>query len=254
MDCIFSIIQLYSVVLQFIFVNAKHGVSYTRHMELCFVKKYQEVGDVISFVFTSNDVQSWEAGQYINISMPDIPVVGADRIFTIASAPHEGYLLITTIITQSDYKQKMNTLQPGDVVEADQLGGDFVYQENSRKKLYLAGGIGITPYRSIVADRLYNSLPNNAALMYTGRPEGRPFVDELIKIANEDSTLQLFQFESERITFSTIKRDVPDYAERTIYLAGSQQFVETLGESLHSQGVPRSQLKYDWFDGYISLE
>ena len=223
-------------------------------MELCFVKKYQEVGDVISFVFTSNDVQSWEAGQYINISMPDVPVVGADRIFTIASAPHEEHLLITTIITQSDYKQKMNTLQPGDVVEADQLGGDFVYQENSRKKLYLAGGIGVTPYRSIIVDRFYNNFPNNATLLYTGRPGQRPFITELEYITHRDETLQLFQFESERITFSTIKRDVPDYAERTIYLAGSQQFVETLGENLHSQGVPRSQLKYDWFDGYDSLE
>ena len=186
--------------------------------------------------------------------MPDVPVVGADRIFTIASAPHEEHLLITTIITQSDYKQKMNTLQPGDVVEADQLGGDFVYQENSRKKLYLAGGIGVTPYRSIIVDRFYNNFPNNATLLYTGRPGQRPFITELEYIAHRDETLQLFQFESERITFSTIKRDVPDYAERTIYLAGSQQFVETLGENLHSQGVPRSQLKYDWFDGYISLE
>lgn len=186
--------------------------------------------------------------------MPGVPPVDADRIFTIATAPHEGHVLITTIIGESAYKQQMDRLQPGDVVEADQLGGDFIWQDDGRDKLYLAGGIGVTPFRSIIADRQHHALPQNAALLYTGRPNQRPFLAELAAAVQEDPSLQLFHFEKERITLEVIARDVPDYSQRTVYLAGSQIFVEGLGDVLQSAGMPRSQLKYDWFDGYISLE
>lgn len=229
-------------------------MSYNRSMKLQLQKKYKESETISSFIFISEDVTSWQAGQYINITMPGISPVNADRIFTIASAPHEGHLLITTIIRDSDYKQKMDSLIPGDIVEADQLGGDFVWQDNGQDKLYLAGGIGVTTFRSIILDRYHKKLLNKAALLFAGKPQQRPFVDELIAISEQDKTLRLFHFESERITLEAIQRDVPDYATRTIYLAGSQQFVESLGDSLQSAGVPRLQLKYDWFDGYISLE
>lgn len=223
-------------------------------MKLCLKKKYQEVGDITSFIFTSDDIKTWQAGQYINITMPDVPPVDADRLFTIASAPHEGHLLITTIIRQSRYKQRMNKLRVGEVVEADQLGGDFIWQNDGREKLYLAGGIGVTTYRSILVDRLNKKLPNNAVLLYAGRKQQRPFVKELSQIAKDDKSLNIFHFEIERLTINAIARDVPDYAKRTIYLAGSQTFVEGLGNDLQTAGVPRAQLKYDWFDGYISLE
>lgn len=223
-------------------------------MKLQLINKYQETSNAVSFVFTSKDIKTWQAGQYLNITMPDIPPVNADRIFTIASAPHEGHILITTIITDSNYKKKMNSLNVGDLVEVDQLGGDFVWQDDGRPKLYLAGGIGSTTYRSIILDRLHKNLPNNSVLLYAGRPSQRPFLEEFSNAQKQDKSLKVYHFEDKRLTFSDLTELAPDFAKRTVYLAGSQNFVESFGEELQNAGALRENLKYDWFDGYTSLE
>ncbi len=223
-------------------------------MKLRLKKKYIEVGEAVSFIFESDDVINWQAGQYINIAMPDIPPASADRLFTIASAPHEGHILVTTFIGPSAYKQRMNQLKLGDVVEADQLGGDFVWQLDGRQKLYLAGGIGATTFRSIILDRIHNRLPNEAIMLYAGKAGRRPFVNELRKFESQDPTLEIKDYVETRLTLERLVQDVPDVMGRTVYLAGSQQFSEMLGEGLIAKGIPRVQIKYDYFDGYVDIE
>lgn len=219
-------------------------------MTLKFLHKKHEVGTIYSFFFESVDPIEWIAGQYFNLTMPDVAPVYADRIFTIASVPHESYLMITTWITESPFKKRLMQLRPVEEVQADQLGGDFYWEDDGRDKLYLAGGIGITPFRSILLDRAHNQLPNNAVLLWSGKKDGRPYVNEINKLSELDSTLSIHHFIDERINFQKIQDTVPDFKNRTIYLAGSQQFVDGLGEALMAKGIPRSHLKYDWFDGY----
>jgi len=223
-------------------------------MKLRLKKKYIEVGEAVSFIFASADAINWQAGQYINITMPDIPPVSADRLFTIASAPHEADLLVTTFIGPSAYKQRMDKLEVGEEVEADQLGGDFVWEEDGRQKLYLAGGIGATTFRSIILDRIHKQLPNEAIMLYAGKNDRRPFVKELRELESLDQTLEIKDYVEQRLTLEQLLLDVPDVMDRTVYLAGSQQFSEMLGEGLIDKGIPRNQIKYDYFDGYIDIE
>lgn len=244
-------------------------------MKLIFLRKQHEVGGVYSFFFTSEDLTKWVPGQYINLTMPDIPPIFADRLFTIASAPYEKIIQITTIIGPSPFKQKLNSLQAGDEIEADQLGGDFVWETaamNSvipargavngvsetlgihKQRLFIAGGIGVTPYISIVRDKLHNKQPIDALLLYAGKAESRPFLKELALAEVEDPSFRVKHYESTRLTLEQLLKDIPNIQDYIVYLAGSQKFSENIGEGLVANNFPRSQIKYDYFDGYTNLE
>lgn len=231
-------------------------------MKLSFVKKQHEVGEVWSYFFEPHDVPAWQAGQYVNLTMPDIAPVFADRIFTIASAPHEPLLQFATILTPSPFKKKLNSLNPGDEIEVDQLGGDFTWDATPStlsndgvvRRLFIAGGIGITPYLSIIRDKLHKNEPINATLLYAGKHERRPFINELHQATKTDPTLKLNEYSDVKLTLKQLKKDIPDIKNYIVYLAGSQKFSETIGEGLVGTGFPRDQIKYDYFDGYIDIE
>lgn len=230
-------------------------------MKLEFVRKQHEVGEIYSYFFKPYDLPPWQAGQYLNLTMPDVPPVFADRILTIASAPHEPLLQCTTILTPSPFKQRLDALQPGDKIAADQLGGDFTWDavpsilsDDGVKRLFIAGGIGVTPYISIIRDRLQKKLPINTTLLYAGKDDKRPFVDELQTAARNDPTLYIKHYVATRLTLEQLQADVPNVKDCIVYLAGSQTFSEALGEGLVNQGHPRNQIKYDYFDGYVDIE
>ncbi|MDQ5912930.1 MAG: hypothetical protein QG659_352 [Patescibacteria group bacterium] len=248
------------------------------NVKLTYVRKQHEIGEVYSFFFQPSEPVLFSAGQYLNLTMPDVPPAVSDRLFTIASAPHEPLLQFTTIIGPSYFKQKLNSLKTGEEVEADQLGGDFMYDipnyviptrvEGSdkliksrsldklemTKRLFIAGGIGITPYLSIIRDRLHKKQPINATLLYAGKNEKRPFVGELLQAMKIDPTLSIKEYSDTRLTLEQLKKDVPDIENHAVYLAGSQAFSEALGEGLVAGGFHRQQIKYDYFDGYADLE
>lgn len=223
-------------------------------MELILREKRKEVGNILSFFFEPKIALKWQAGQYLNLTMPGVPPATADRLFTIASAPHERLLQFTTIIGKSSFKKALSNLHPGDVITADQLGGDFVWQDDGHKKLFIAGGIGVTPYLSIIRDRLRNNQPLNATLLYAGKDEKRPFTPELKAATKKDPSLTLKIYSDTKLTLPQLKKDIPDIKNHIVYLAGSQKFSEDLGEGLVASGFPRTQIKYDYFDGYVDIE
>lgn len=223
-------------------------------MTVTFLSSRQEVDNVWTYFFEPSEAMTWRAGEYINYTLSGIPPSQAERLFTIASAPYEHRLQITTIAGPSEFKQRLRELNPGDKIEVDQLGGDFSYQEDGRDKLYLAGGIGITPFRSIILDRAHNNLPNHAVLLYAGRHGHRPFLNEFGAVEKSDDTFKKLDYEDKRLSAEEIIRAVPDAKDRTIYIAGPQPFVEGLGLELADAGVPKNQIKFDWFDGYHGLE
>lgn len=230
-------------------------------MRLQFIKKQHEVGEIYSYFFEPTSMPPWQAGQYLNITMPGLPPVRADRILTIASAPHEPLLQVATIVGPSDYKQTLHGLAKGVEVQADQLGGDFTYDSvnftpsmSGPRRLFIAGGIGVTPYLSIIRDRLHRGLPINATLLYAGKDIRRPFLSELEQATEIDSTLDVRSYSDTRLTLSQLQQDVIELSQYTVYLAGSQRFSEEIGEGLVQAGHPRSQIKYDYFDGYVDIE
>jgi len=108
----------------------------------------QEANDTFSFIFAPEQTLQWKAGQLLryvlNHANPDDR--GVERFFSIASAPHEKHVMVTTRFASksSSFKKALRKLRPGDAIEAHDLEGDFVVDDSEKTFVFIAGGIGIT--------------------------------------------------------------------------------------------------------------
>ena len=105
---------------------------------------------------------------------------GVERFFSIASAPHEKHVMVTTRFApkSSSFKKALRNLRPGDAIEAHDLEGDFVVDDAEKTFVFIAGGIGITPFRAILLDLDYNKKPLNVQLLYANRDNDFPYRKE----------------------------------------------------------------------------
>src|SRR5665647_1212792 len=145
-------------------------------MILNFIEKVQNTADCFSFFFDSPGTVIFKAGQYMNFTLPhDNPDDrGINRYFTIASAPHEGWIMITTRIAQehpSSFKKALMGMEKGREITALQPQGKFTVEDYSKSYVFFAGGIGITPFRSILVDLDYTKKIKEMEifLLYTNR-------------------------------------------------------------------------------------
>jgi len=212
------------------------------------LQSYDEVGNVRTFVFEAGGA-TWQAGQYQTYELPQIESQDEDakkRFFTIAAAPSEGEFHISTRVSDSVFKQTLNSLQPGDTIEAHDIEGDFLW-EDDRPVVLVAGGIGVTPYRSMLVERAATGKTLSAHLLYFGRDENFAFRQEFDRLVAEHPELRIDYIVGEPITADAIVAHAPESSEQTVYLSGPEAMVDTIGDELKARGV---DLKQDWFPGY----
>src|SRR5579862_2711721 len=143
-------------------------------MNLTLTQTVRESHDVSSFIFRPDCDLQWHAGQFLRLWLPHSPADDRqiDRYFTIASAPHERLVRITTRFAShngSSFKRALRELPIGASVEAGELDGDFVVDDPARRHVFIAGGIGITPFRAMLLDLEHRLLPLNVTLLYGNR-------------------------------------------------------------------------------------
>jgi ferredoxin-NADP reductase len=124
-------------------------------MKLKLVARRAESPGVESFIFKPEKPLVWKAGQFLHYVLNHAPTDdrGSDRWFTIASAPFERHVMITTRFTSkhgSTFKKTLKALKPGNAIEISDLDGDFIVSDPKKQYVFIAGGIGITPFRSIL--------------------------------------------------------------------------------------------------------
>lgn len=225
-------------------------------MKLLLRSKQAEGPDVISFVFEPEGPLSWKAGQFMHVVLHHEPTDsrGSDRWFTIASAPSEKTVVLTTRVMPqkgSTFKQALQDLKPGDAIEVSDLDGDFTVQDLAAQYVFIAGGIGITPIRSILEELDQAGTPISATLLYANRDEHIAFRDELDRFAQQNPMLKiLYLISPERIDAARIQKEFPDLQRPLFYVSGPEPMVEQLGQMLKDLGVPADHLKQDWFPGY----
>jgi ferredoxin-NADP reductase len=132
------------------------------------ISSRDEAGNVRTFIFETSGL-TWIAGQSQGYILPQAGETEAEnqRWFTIVSAPSEGVIHITTRVSESRFKQTLNAMKPGEEIKAFDLGGDFTWEEESDEPVVMvAGGIGVTPFRSILLERHRAGKPLNATLLY----------------------------------------------------------------------------------------
>lgn len=218
--------------------------------------KKHEAGDVFSFYLAPEEPVQWTPGQYAKYLMPleQPDEKGGKRYFTIASAPFEGHMQISTRVTDSAFKQKLSRLTEGDGFEMASVGGDFVVEDPSRQMVFIAGGIGITPFRSILLDLDHRQHPINVNLLYANRNQEIPFLEELRSLDSRHESMSLHLLvEPDRLNAESIRSLVPDMNSPIFFVSGPEPMVAAIAGTLKEMGVDEPRIKLDDFPGYETI-
>jgi ferredoxin-NADP reductase len=222
-------------------------------MQLTLIEKQHLIDNIWIFRFQPSEPLVWTAGQYVRVELPheNPDEEGTKRWFTNSAAPYEGVMQISTRITDSTFKQALSKLDPGDVLHLiENPEGDFVWQESELPIIFVAAGIGVTPYHSILKQRAHDGLPLKATLIYGLRTEEVPFKEELDQWVRQDPNLVIKYVISEPLTAEKLLEAEPNLNESLVYVSGPEQMVDQLGEALKAQGLPEAQFKHDGFPHY----
>ena len=208
------------------------------------------------------------AGQFIDMTLinpPETDAEGNTRAFSIASSPSEADLTITTRVRDSSFKRVLSKAEAGLEVQIEgPIGSFFLHEKSSRPAIILVGGIGITPFLSILKDATEKKSPHKIYLFYSNRrPEDAPFLDLLndLKKRNPnltfvptmtqpDKSAMKWNGETGYINLQMVDKYVKDRTDAVYYMAGPQKMVYAMRNLLNSSGISNDDIKFEEFDGY----
>lgn len=223
-------------------------------MKLILKEKTQNAKDVFSFKFNPQQHFDWVPGQYVQVVLPhkNPDNRGIKRFFSIASAPQEKIIMITTRIMEeggSTFKARLMELKPGAFMEASKPRGDFKVADADKRQVMIAGGIGITPFRSILLDLDYRHKLKDIILLYASRDNPPIFYEELEKLDKKNKGFKLIIPEV-TLDSGVIAREIGDLKDTLYMVSGPAGMVKALGQQLEGLGVEPQNIKKDFFPGY----
>ena len=210
----------------------------------------------------------FKAGQFMDVTLvepPETDAEGNTRAFSIAAPPDAADLVIATRMRDTAFKRTLKTAAIGMPVEIDGPMGSFTLHENaSRPAVCLVGGIGITPFISIVRNAASRALPHKIYLFYSNRrPEDAAFLKELQGLPAKNPNFvfvptmtqageppEIWKGETGYITKALIDKYVRDGANAVYYAAGPQAMVAAMRKVLNDAGVSDDDIKTEEFSGY----
>lgn len=206
---------------------------------LSFTKKKHETGDIYTFYFTPKKPLRHIAGQH---GLFILPGLYRPHPFTLSSAPNEDYVTFSTHIdTGSRYKKRLMELKRGDKVQFVGPILRFTLQPDQSKYVFLAQGIGITPFRSMLVAAHDEKLPIETTLIHVDKSEHafKSLTRKLATHAHYPKSSQEFNFYVNDLSTDSL-----------FYLSGSPRFVRQTRQTLLEMGVPAQHIKADSFLGY----
>lgn len=244
-------------------------VSPKRKLLLKLKEKTQIAKDTYEFSFvTDQDELDFHPGQYLEWTLghkwPDTR--GNRRYFTIASSPLDEELRIGVKFypESSSYKKALLNLEQGGTIVASQLAGDFTMPHNKNTKLcFIAGGIGVTPFESMINYMLEHKQKRDVVVFYSNKtPADIAYMDTFTKAKNELGINTIYAISDTSsvptnwsgkvgiIDKNMIMTSMPDYKERMYFISGPYSMITSFKDMLLSIGIPRSQIKTDFFPGF----
>ena len=217
------------------------------------------------YVFHTNRPIAHEPGQYLDWTMHlrRSDNRGNRRTFTIASSPSEKHVRLGVKFYPgpSAYKQTMLNMKPGDVVYGAQLAGDFTLPRGDEKLAFIAGGIGVTPFRAMIQHMMDVGDDRPVTLFYGNNKANEiAYVDVFNRAENElglrtvyavaDAQHAQTNFHKGFIDADLIMREMPDYAERMFYISGPRVMVLKFEQVLQELGIARHRIRTDFFPGF----
>lgn len=225
-------------------------------MKLRLIERKSDGGDVYSWFFKPEEPIAWKAGQYTRYLLPHSNPDDRDesRFFTIASAPFEGFLRISTRFMgdkASSFKKALFAMQADEEIEAWKPMGNFVVDDPSISYCFIAGGIGITPFRSILAQLDHDKAPINVTLVYANHTEEVAFKTELETIRSRHPSFVIeYVTVDQKIDADLIKNRVPDWQNKVFYVSGPEKMAKWVDAVLVGLGIREDKIKNDFFPNY----
>ena len=240
------------------------GTRLTQKLVLEFVSKSEIAKDTYEYVFKKPNGFKFLPGQYLEWMLPHekSDSRGPRRYFTIASSPTEPDIRLSMKLVEkgSSYKKTLQGLDIGKKLIASQLAGDFLLPNNSEEKLaFVAGGIGITPFRSHIKYMMDSGVTHDTVLYYCANTKSEVAYRDIFTKASKQFAFTTIEViakekvsapdESGFVTADMIKRRTPDYLERHWYLSGPPGMVNAYSKLLSELGVPKKNITRDFFPG-----
>lgn len=233
-------------------------------MKAKLVNKVQEARGTKSFYWQPEKEIDYLAGQYFYFTLPKLNYPdprGSTRHFTASSSPTEGKLLrlTTRIREESGYKRTLDELKIGQEIEIEGPNGTLIFDEKTVAEgkpghTFLAGGIGITPFRSMIRYIADKKLITNVHLIYSNSDSDFAFKDELVKLDKENESIKIDFFDSSKeghLDASSLKKLAKeDLASNTFWVVGPPPFVSAMEDSLGKLNVGIDRLITEKFTGY----
>ena len=232
------------------------------------VKEKREVAKgtlLVTFDLLGEQV-AFESGQYFFVTLPDLghqDERGLRRHITVVTSPNEkGVLGLATRLRDSAFKKTLREVSEGAEVEVEPPKGKFVLpKDTSRPLVFIAGGIGITVFHSMLLYIHEEGLPYRVTLIYSNRDrESTAFLDELQELEQDLPDFRLiltmtddpdWNGETRRIDAAFIKEHVDgDLNDYTFMVAGPPEMVEAMQKELEESGVAEANVIASRFSGY----
>jgi ferredoxin-NADP reductase len=204
-------------------------------------------------------------GQYFWVELPDRGYDderGLRRHITVVTSPNEGGVLgLATRLRDSAFKRTLAELDVGDEVIVEEPKGDFqLPQDTSKEYVFIAGGIGITVFRSMLKYISEENVPYRITLVYSNRDlESTAFLDELQELERQIDGLRMvltmtddpsWEGDTRRIDAEFLREQVGELGRFTYLVAGPPDMVNSVADSLEGAGVPEEKVLRSRFAGY----
>jgi len=237
--------------------------------DLVKLKSRQEVAEhTMAFHFEKPAGFRFVPGQFIDLTLltpSETDAEGNTRGFSIASAPYETSIMVTTRLRDTAFKRVLKTMPLETEVKLEGPFGDLkLHNDVKRTAVFLAGGIGITPFRSILLDASKRKLPHRVFLFYSNRrPEDAAFLDELQALEKQNANYSLvgtmtemehskrsWQGERGLINKEMLEKHLRGAASPIYYIAGPPAMVAALHTMLQEAGIDDDDIRKEEFTGY----
>ena len=221
-----------------------------------------------AFHFEKSDGFKFTPGKSINLFLPeDFPGVSDDRqrAFSLVNAPHEDRLTIATRMRKSAYKQPLKEAEPGAAVRiVGPTGSMSLHDEPDRAIVMIAGGIGITPFMSMLRSEAQADRPRPMVLLYSNsRPENAAYLDELRELEQrldelptrpdhdrDEEDSDSWRGETRRIDADMVKEATSGLPRPHYYVAGAPDMAEDMRQMLDDMGIDDDDIHSEDFTGY----
>jgi len=244
-----------------------YTVSTKQKLRLYFKGKRLLGPQLYEFTFSGAHNFSFLPGQYLEWTLPQHKndMRGNRRFFSITSAPRDDEICLAIRLSEpsSRFKKDLMQLKAGDSITASSLAGDFVLPTNLDEELvFIAGGIGITPFVSMARSMLQNQEKRNVALLYLFSSESEYCYQDIwratsslglrvIPILTGDGPAKpSWHGLTGRLTEAMLEEQITDYASRRFYISGPPGLVAGYTRLLKDLGIKQKQITRDYFSGY----